>query len=157
MKIRLLVIGKTEEEYLRKGIGEYAGRVKHYLPFEILEIPSPKNISALSMAIQKSREAELIEKQIKPGELIVLLDEHGRELTSTAFSKFLNQRFLSGNRTMNFIIGGPFGFDESLSLRADYILSLSKMTFSHQMVRLFFTEQLYRALTILRGESYHHD
>ncbi len=157
MKIRLLVIGKTEEEYLRQGISEYAGRVKRYVPFEILEIPSPRNISSLSLAEQKSKEAELIEKQIRIGDLVVLLDEHGQELTSTAFSKFLNQRFLSGARSMSFIIGGPFGFDESLHKRADFILSLSKMTFSHQMIRLFFTEQLYRALTILRGESYHHD
>jgi 23S rRNA (pseudouridine1915-N3)-methyltransferase len=157
MKIRLLVIGKTEEEYLRQGISEYAGRVKRYVPFEILEIPSPRNISSLSLAEQKSKEAELIEKQIRTGDLVVLLDEHGQELTSTAFSKFLNQRFLSGARNMSFIIGGPFGFDESLHKRADFILSLSKMTFSHQMIRLFFTEQLYRALTILRGESYHHD
>ena len=157
MKIRLLVIGKTEEEYLRKGISEYTGRVKRYVPFEIVEIPSPRNISSLPLDEQKSKEAVRIEKQIRTGDLVVLLDEHGQELTSAAFSKFLNQRFLSGARNMNFIIGGPFGFDESLHKQADFILSLSKMTFSHQMIRLFFTEQLYRALTILRGESYHHD
>ena len=157
MKIRLLVIGKTEEEYLRTGIRVYEGRIKRYVPFEMVEIPAIKNISSLSLMEQKSREAILINKQISSGDFVVLLDEHGKELTSTAFSKFLNQIFISGNRNVNFIIGGPFGFDDSLPVRADQIISLSKMTFSHQMVRLFFTEQLYRALTILRGEAYHHD
>ena len=121
-----------------------------------MELPALKNASNIPLAGQKSREAALFHKLIQPGDLVVLLDENGKEMSSTAFSDFLNQRFLSGARSMNFLAGGPYGFDETLPKRADFILSLSKMTFSHQMVRLFFTEQLYRALTILRGEPYHH-
>ncbi len=157
MKIRLLVTGKTEEDYLRRGIMEYETRIKRYLPFEISELPTPRNIARLPVPEQKQREAETIMKQVQPGDTLVLLDEYGKEMTSAGFARFLNQRFLSGNKTMLFVVGGPFGFDESVRKSAHHIISLSKMTFSHQMVRLFFTEQLYRALTILRGESYHHD
>lgn len=157
MKIRLLVIGKTNEEYLKKGIAEYERRIKHYVPFEILEIPALKNMARLTKQDQKSKESELIEKQLKAGELVILLDEHGKELTSKAFSEYLNQRFRSGARNLTFIIGGAYGVEASLQHKADDIIALSKMTFSHQMVRLFFTEQLYRALTILKGELYHHE
>jgi 23S rRNA (pseudouridine1915-N3)-methyltransferase len=157
MKIRLLVTGKTEEEYLRTGIKDYEKRIRRYVPFEITEMAALKSISKLPLAEQKAREGEMILKQIQPGEIIVLLDEHGKEMTSASFATFLNQRFISGNKTMVFIVGGPYGFDEPVRKSAHHILSLSKMTFSHQMVRLFFTEQLYRALTILRGESYHHE
>jgi len=157
MKIRLLVTGKTEEDYLRRGISEYESRIGRYLPFEILEIPAPRNISKLPVPEQKLREAEAIMKHVQPGDILVLLDEHGKEMTSGGFAGFLNQRFLSGSKSMIFIVGGPFGFDESVRKSAHHIISLSRMTFSHQMVRLFFVEQLYRALTILRGESYHHE
>ncbi len=157
MKIRLLVTGKTEEEYLRTGIREYEARIRRYVPFEITEIPAIKNTSRLPVAEQKSWEAEAIRKQVQAGDILVLLDEHGKEMTSAGFAKFLNQRFLAGNKGLVFIVGGPFGFDESLRKGAHHIISLSKLTFSHQMVRLFFTEQLYRAMTILRGESYHHE
>jgi 23S rRNA (pseudouridine1915-N3)-methyltransferase len=157
MKIRLLVTGKTEEEYIRIGIREYGSRIRRYVPFEITEIPAIRNTSSLPVTEQKSREAEAILKQIQAGDILVLLDEHGKEMTSAGFAKFLNQRFLSGSKGLLFVVGGPFGFDESLRKAAHHIISLSRMTFSHQMVRLFFTEQLYRALTILRGESYHHE
>jgi len=157
MKIRLLVTGKTDEAYLKSGIGEYESRIRRYVPFEILEIQALKNSANLSEAGQKSKEAALILKQVLPSDVVVLLDEHGSEMTSTGFATFLNKRFLSGNKTLLFVVGGPFGFDGSVKKRADHILSMSKMTFSHQMVRLFFLEQLYRALTIQKGESYHHE
>ena len=157
MKIRLLLTGKTEEDFLKTGIREYEMRVKRYLSFEITEIPSLKNQASLSHAEQMMRESELIQKQIVPGDVVVLLDEHGKEMRSTEFAAFLNRQFLSGGKNLVFVVGGPFGFDPALKARAGYLLSLSKMTFSHQMVRLFFTEQLYRALSILRGESYHHE
>ena len=157
MKIRLLVTGKTEDEFLKTGIREYETRVKRYVSFEITEIPSLKNQSGLSLDEQKLRESGLIQKQILPGDVVILLDEHGKEMRSTEFASFLNKQFLSGNKTLVFVVGGPFGFDPSMKKQAAGIVSLSRMTFSHQMVRLFFTEQLYRALSILRGESYHHE
>jgi len=156
MKLRLLVTGKTESEYLKTGILEYVTRVKRYVSFEIVEIPVLKNTSSLSVTEHKMKESVLIMKHIQPGDFLVLLDEHGKEMNSAGFAEFLNQRFLSGGKETVFLIGGPYGFDESFRKRADYILSLSKLTFPHQMVRLFFVEQLYRALTILRCESYHH-
>ena len=157
MKIRLVVIGKTEETYLQTGIGEYSGRIKHYVPFEITEIPGIKNAATLSNAQHKLREAEIISKQFQPGDIVVLLDERGKEMRSRGFAEFLNKQFVSGARNLVFVVGGPFGFDPSLKNVASFTLSLSKMTFSHQMVRLFFTEQLYRALSILKGSSYHHE
>ncbi len=157
MKIRLLVCGKTEENFLREGIGEYATRIRRYLPFEIVEVPAEKGNSRLPVQGQLAREASMLEKKILPSDVLILLDEHGKQLSSTEFADFLNRQFLSGGKTLVFVVGGPFGFDPSLKQKADHLLSLSRMTFSHQMVRLFFTEQLYRALTILRGESYHHE
>ncbi len=157
MKIRLLLIGKTEEEFLKSGIREYETRIKRYVPFELIEIPSVKNAATLSQAEQNLRESELISRQIQQGDIVVLLDERGKEMRSVEFAAFLNRQFISGSKNLLFVVGGPFGFDPALKKQASFILSLSKMTFSHQMVRLFFTEQLYRALTILRGESYHHE
>ena len=157
MKIRLLLTGRTEEDFLKRGIREYETRVNRYVTFEIVEIPSPKNIASLSFVEQTLRESELIQKHILPGDVVVLLDERGKEMRSVEFASFLNKQFLSGSKTLVFIVGGPFGFDPQLKKNASGIISLSRMTFSHQMVRLFFTEQLYRALTILRGESYHHE
>jgi 23S rRNA (pseudouridine1915-N3)-methyltransferase len=157
MKIRLLVVGKTEDDYLFRGITEYASRVRHYVPFEITEIPALKNVATLTREQQNSKEAEAISRHFQPGDVVVLLDERGQELRSVEFSKFLNRHFISGAKTLVFVVGGPFGFDPSLNKMAFSTLSLSKMTFSHQMVRLFFTEQLYRALSILRGGSYHHE
>jgi 23S rRNA (pseudouridine1915-N3)-methyltransferase len=157
MKIRLILTGKTEENFLKTGIREYESRVKHYVPFEIVEIPGIKNQASLSQSEQKLRESELIQKQIVPGDIVVLLDEHGKEMRSTEFAAFLNKQFLSGGKNLIFVVGGPFGFDPALKKQAAGMLSLSKMTFSHQMVRVFFIEQLYRALSILRGEAYHHE
>ncbi|MEI6174316.1 MAG: 23S rRNA (pseudouridine(1915)-N(3))-methyltransferase RlmH [Bacteroidota bacterium] len=157
MKIRLLLIGKTEEDYLKAGIREYETRIKRYVPFEITEIPSIKNAASLSQVEQTQRESDMMRKYIQPGDVVVLLDERGKEMRSVEFSSFLNRQFISGGKTLLFIVGGPFGFDPEFKKQASVILSLSKMTFSHQMVRLFFTEQLYRALSILRGELYHHE
>jgi 23S rRNA (pseudouridine1915-N3)-methyltransferase len=156
MKIRLLLSGKTEEEFLKTGIREYEKRIKRYIPFEIIEIPSPKNTANFSVDEQKSREYVLIDKRLQQGDVIILLDEHGIEMRSIEFAAFLNKQFLSGSKSLVFIVGGPYGFDPLLNKRASSLLSMSRMTFSHQMVRLFFAEQLYRGLTIIRGESYHH-
>jgi 23S rRNA (pseudouridine1915-N3)-methyltransferase len=157
MKIKLILVGKTEEEYLQSGLLEYKMRVNHYIPFEIIEIPAQKNQVSLSVTALKSKENQSIEKVIRQGDIVILLDENGKEMRSVEFAAFLNKQFISGEKNLVFVVGGAFGFDETFKRKATFLLSLSKMTFSHQMVRLFFTEQLYRALTILRGESYHHD
>jgi 23S rRNA (pseudouridine1915-N3)-methyltransferase len=157
MRTRLLLIGKTEEEFLKTGIREYEMRIKRYIPFEIIEIPALKNGANLTPAELNSRESLLLGKQFVPGDVIILLDEHGKEMTSKEFAVFLNKQFIAGNKNLVFVVGGPYGFDPDIKKKASFILSLSKMTFSHQMVRLFFTEQLYRGLTIIRGESYHHE
>jgi 23S rRNA (pseudouridine1915-N3)-methyltransferase len=157
MKITLFCVGKTDDSYLQEGISKYASRLKHYIKFSIVEIPDLKNTKNLSFEQQKNKEAELIMKQISATDYVVLLDDKGKEYTSKAFSEFLNQGMIKSIGSMVFIIGGPYGFDEQIYQRADMKLSLSKMTFSHQMVRLFFTEQLYRSFTILRNEPYHHE
>ncbi|MCX6281420.1 MAG: 23S rRNA (pseudouridine(1915)-N(3))-methyltransferase RlmH [Bacteroidetes bacterium] len=157
MKIRFIVIGKTDEEYLRTGTGEYLGRLKRYIPVEYLELTSVKNASSLTKQEQQLKEKELFEKQIQPGETVVLLDEHGRQLRSSELATYLNQRMVSGIKSLVFIAGGPYGFHPEFKKSGYDLLALSKMTFSHQMVRLVFAEQLYRAFTILRNESYHHE
>ena len=157
MKVKLIVIGKTEQSYLKEGILEYEKRILHYVPFETIVIASLKKSSGLSQKEIKTREAEQMMKYILPSDFVVVLDEKGKETDSVGFSGFLNQRFSSGLKSMAFIIGGAYGVDDSIKSVAQYKLSLSKMTFSHQMVRLFFLEQFYRALTILNHESYHHD
>jgi 23S rRNA (pseudouridine1915-N3)-methyltransferase len=157
MKIKLLLIGKTEESFLKSGISEYEMRIKRYVPFEIVEIPALKNAANISISEQNARESALLIKQFSPGDVIILLDERGKEMRSTEFASFLNKQFLTGSKTLVFVVGGPYGFDPAIRKLASSALSLSRMTFSHQMVRLFFTEQLYRGLTIIRGESYHHE
>ncbi|MFH1160873.1 MAG: 23S rRNA (pseudouridine(1915)-N(3))-methyltransferase RlmH [bacterium] len=157
MKIRLLCMGKTDESIVQTGIEVYASRIKRYAPFEIREVPSLKHASTLSIREIISKECELILRQLENGDFVVLLDERGKQFPSKEFASFLNQRFLSGGKSLVFVTGGAFGFDEKVRNRADFILSLSKMTFPHQLVRLIFTEQLYRALTILRNEVYHHE
>ena len=157
MKITLIVTGRTEETWLRTGIREYESRIGHYVPFSIHEIPALKNAANLTQLQQQQREAELIQNQLLPGDTMVLLDERGTTFRSVEFADFLNKQFVAGGKNLVFVAGGPFGFDPELRKKARFLLSLSKMTFSHQMVRLFFTEQLYRALTILRGPSYHHE
>jgi 23S rRNA (pseudouridine1915-N3)-methyltransferase len=156
MKITFLTVGKTEDAYLREGIEKYVKRLKHYTKLEIVELAELKNTKSLSEEQQKSREAELILKKISPTDHVVLLDENGTELTSKQFAGYINKRAIAGTTNMVFVVGGPYGFDEQVYMRANDKLSLSQMTFSHQMVRLFFAEQLYRAFTIIKGEPYHH-
>ncbi|MEO8795064.1 MAG: 23S rRNA (pseudouridine(1915)-N(3))-methyltransferase RlmH [Daejeonella sp.] len=157
MKITLLTIGKTEDKYLIEGIEKYLKRLKHYINFKIIEIPDLKNTKNLSQDQQKAKEAELILKQVENTDQLVLLDEKGMEFSSTHFSGFLSKKMLSSVQHLVFVIGGPYGFDPNVYQRADDKISLSRMTFSHQMVRLFFVEQVYRAFTILKGEPYHHE
>jgi 23S rRNA (pseudouridine1915-N3)-methyltransferase len=156
MKITLLIIGKTEDAYLKEGIQKYLKRLKHYIKFEITELPELKNTKALSEGQQKAKEAELLFKNLANTDHVILLDENGAELSSQKFADMLNKKMIASVQNLVFIIGGPYGFDETVYQRANEKLSLSRMTFSHQMVRLFFAEQVYRAFTILKGEPYHH-
>ena len=157
MKIPFLVLGKTEDSFLKEGIEKYVKRLKHYVKFEMVEIPELKNTKSLTEEQQKSKEAELILKNLASTDYVVLLDEKGLEYTSVQFSGYISKRMLSSVQNLVFIVGGPYGFDNNLQTKANDKLSLSKMTFSHQMVRLFFVEQLYRAFSILKGEPYHHE
>ncbi len=157
MKITLLVVGKTEDKYLIEGIDKYLNRLKHYIGFNLVVIPEIKNTKNLTQAQQKTKEAELIFKQISNLDMVILLDEKGKKYSSVSFANYLNKQMISSVQHMVFIIGGPYGFDESIYKRAGSSISLSEMTFSHQMVRLFFVEQLYRAFSILKGEPYHHE
>lgn len=157
MKLHLLVVGRTVDKHLDALIADYAARLKHYLPFELEVIPELKNAKALSEAQQKEREGELIRKSLREGDWLVLLDEGGREFRSVEFARYLEQRQSSVARRLVFVVGGPYGFAPSIYELAKEKISLSRMTFSHQMVRLFMVEQLYRAQTILRGEPYHHE
>lgn len=156
MKICLLVVGKTDDTYLQNGIEIYLKRIPHYIPFEMKIIPDLKNSKNLSEEQQKEKEGELILQQLNSSDEVLLLDELGFEASSADFARFLEKKMGSGTKRLVFIIGGPYGFSGSVYSRAHGKFSLSKMTFSHQMVRLIFTEQLYRAMTILKGEPYHH-
>lgn len=156
MKITFITVGKTEEAYLRDGIDKYVKRLKHYTKLTIVEIDELKNTKALTQAQQKAKEAELILKKITPLDHVILLDENGMELSSTQFAAFIDKKTLGSVSNLVFVVGGPYGFDPAVYERANDKLSLSAMTFSHQMVRLFFVEQLYRAFSIIKGEPYHH-
>lgn len=156
MKTLLILVGKTADRHFAAGIGDYVERIGHYMPFDVVTIPELKNTKSLSEEQQKTAEGELILKQLQPSDTVVLLDERGRELRSVEFARWLEQKGNTARRLI-FIIGGPYGFSPDVYARANEQLSLSKMTFSHQMVRLVFTEQLYRACTIIRGEPYHHE
>lgn len=156
MKITLIAIGKTEDKYLIEGIEKYLNRLKHYINFNLVIIPDVKNTKNLTEAQQKSKEAEAIHKQINNSDTIVLMDEKGKKYSSVLFANYLNKQMVGSIQHLVFIIGGPYGFDESIYNRANTSISLSDMTFSHQMVRLFFVEQVYRAFTILKNEPYHH-
>jgi len=156
MKIKLLLLGKTDIDYIQLGIIEYEKRIRNYLPYETIVIPALKNTAGYSPSEIKIREAEQLMKSIAVSDFLVLLDEKGKELSSVEFSGFLSQRFSSGIKSLVFIVGGAYGVSEPIKKKSNVILSLSQMTFSHQMVRLFFLEQLYRGLTILNNESYHH-
>ena len=156
MKILLLVIGKTDDEYLVTGIKKYVDRLGHYASFEMKELPDPRNRKTLSEEQQKKTESLLLLQQLQPADQVVLLDENGKQFTSVAFSENLEKQLASGAKRLVFVIGGPYGFAQEVYDRANAKMSLSLMTFSHQMVRLIFVEQLYRAFTILKGEPYHH-
>lgn len=156
MKTLLILVGKTTDRHFQAGIADYVERISHYMPFDLVTIPELKNTKSLTEEQQKVAEGELIMRQLQTGDTVVLLDEHGRELRSVEFALWLEQKRNTARRLV-FVIGGPYGFSEAVYARANEQLSLSKMTFSHQMVRLVFTEQVYRACTIIRGEPYHHE
>lgn len=156
MKITLLVVGKTTDAHIETLIQDYQKRLTHYVPFSMVVIPELKNTKSLTMEQQKLAEGELILRNLTPSTDMILLDERGREYRSVEFADFLQKKMSSG-RDVVFVVGGPYGFSQNVYDRANGKISLSQMTFSHQMVRLFFVEQIYRAMTILRGEPYHHE
>lgn len=157
MKITLLQVGKTVSREFQTIIGDYAARVCHYCPFDIVTIPELKNTKALSQDVQKRMEGELLLKQLQDSDHVVLLDEHGKELRSVELAEWVGRKQQAVGKRLVFVIGGPYGFSPDIYKRANEKLSLSKMTLSHQMVRMVFVEQLYRAFTIIRGEQYHHE
>jgi len=157
MKITLLTVGRTDIPWVREGLQTYVSRLEHYVRFSLVEIPELKNVSALSKDNIKIKEGELLLGNVRPSDTLVLLDEHGRELRSVEFASELSAMMSRGGKDMVFAIGGAYGFSPAVYDRADRKLSLSRMTFSHQMVRTIFAEQLYRAFTIIRGEPYHHE
>ncbi len=156
MKVILLQVGKTTESYAEKAISVYVERLKHYLSFQIETVPEVKAVKSLTEAQVKGREAEAILQWVKPENLVVLLDERGAERTSEEFAAWMQKKMASGVKNLVFVIGGPYGFSSKVYDAVSERISLSKMTFSHQMVRVFFIEQLYRAMTILNHEPYHH-
>ncbi|MFD2203674.1 23S rRNA (pseudouridine(1915)-N(3))-methyltransferase RlmH [Shivajiella indica] len=156
MQIKLLAIGKTDNQAIQSLIDEYQKRLGFYIKFEMEFIPDIKNSKNLNESIQKEKEGEQILKKLQPSDEVILLDEKGKQFNSIEFSEFLQKKMNSGLKQLIFVIGGPYGFSESVYSRANGKISLSKMTFSHQMVRIFFVEQLYRSFTILRNEPYHH-
>ncbi|MCF0176418.1 MAG: 23S rRNA (pseudouridine(1915)-N(3))-methyltransferase RlmH [Bacteroidales bacterium] len=157
MTVTLLLTGKTAFRWVREGMDIYASRLKHYINFNIIEIPELKNVSAFSHEQIKVREGQLILKSLKPTDDVILMDEHGKEYSSLEWASLLEGKISRGGRDIVFVIGGAYGFSEEVYARANSRISLSRMTFSHQMVRAIFTEQLYRAFTIMRGEPYHHE
>lgn len=157
MKITLLTVGKTDKDWVKEGLDIYVSRLKHYIPFAVTEIPELKNVSSLTSAQIKVKEGELILKNVRPGDDLILLDERGRQFTSMELAKVLQDKISYSGKDIIFVIGGAYGFSDAVYSRADSKISLSKMTFSHQMVRAIFAEQIYRAFTIMRGEPYHHE
>lgn len=157
MKICLIQIDKTQDKYLEDGIDIFYKRLKNYCSFEVETIQMPKNVRAKSIDEQKLEEAKEILKKIKEEDIVILLDENGKEFNSVNFSKYIVQKQNSSVKRLVFLIGGPFGFNKLMYNRANDKISLSQLTFSHQMVRLFFVEQIYRAYTIIKGEKYHHN
>ena len=157
MKILLLAIGKTSEEYLRTGISEYATRIQRYIDFDFEIIQNIKKGSTFNKEVLKQKEGDLIVSKLEKSDFVVLLDEKGREFTSVKFSEYLQSKMITGMKRLVFVIGGAYGFSEEVHNRADSKIALSPMTFSHQIVRLIFLEQLYRAFSILKGEPYHHE
>ena len=156
MKTALILVGKTNDTHLQAIINDYAERITHYMPFEIIIIPELKNTKSLSEEQQKVREGELIMKQLTAQDTVILLDERGKQYRRLDFAKWIEKQQLTARRLV-FVIGGPYGFSSTIYDRANGKISLSAMTFSHQLVRTIFTEQLYRACTIIKGEPYHHE
>ena len=156
MKIEFWVIGKTDFDYLKEGIALYEKRLKHYVAYEMVVLADVKN-PPLSMEALKTKEGEIILNKLQKDDFLILLDENGKQSTSVEFSQFLEKKQMDGTKRLIFQIGGAYGFSEAVYVRANHKMSLSKLTFSHQMVRLFFVEQLYRAFTIIKGEKYHNE
>lgn len=157
MKITLVSVGKTDRGWVRDGMDIYLSRLEHYTRFALCEIPELKNVSALTRDEIKVREGELILRQVRNTDRVILLDEHGREYSSMEFAGMLEKHISCSGRDLVFVIGGAYGFSKAVYERADALISLSRMTFSHQMVRAIFLEQVYRAFTIIKGEPYHHE
>ena len=157
MKIILLVVGKTTDRHIQALTDTYAERIGHYIPFQTVVVPELRNTRALTPAQQKQQEAQGIRKALQPADYVVLLDEHGAERRSVDFAAWIEKRIAAGGHRLVFVVGGPYGFDAEIYALAAEKVSLSQMTFSHQMIRPLFTEQIYRAMTILRGEPYHHE
>ncbi len=157
MKFTLLTIGRTVETHYIDAIDDYANRIRHFLPFDMETIPELKNTKSLSRELQKEKEGELILKAFRPGDVPILLDEHGKEFRSVEFAEWVARKMHGTGKRLVFVTGGPYGFAPKVYDAVPERISLSKMTFSHQMVRLVFVEQLYRAMTILRNEPYHHE
>lgn len=157
MKILLLVVGKTVDKNFISGINDYVERIKHYIPMDVAVIPDLKNNRNMSFAQQKEKEGEMILKELQPGDYVVLLDENGKEFSSKDFALWIEKRTYSVGKRLVFVVGGPYGFSKDVYNASNEKISLSKMTFSHQMVRLIFVEQLYRAMNILNDGPYHHE
>lgn len=157
MRITLRVIGKTDFEWIKEGLGLYTRRLSHYIPFAVEEIPEPKFPVSATQDFVKEKEGALLLSGLKPSDEVILLDERGFQMRSVEFARYLQDKMARGGRNIVFMIGGPYGFSQAVYDRAGGKISLSKMTFSHQMVRVFFVEQVYRAMTILGGEPYHHE
>lgn len=157
MKISLVVIGKTNGKFLIDGINEYTKRLSFYIPFNIVYLPDIKNNKKLSFEQQKTQEGAILLGEIDKSDYVVLLDEHGKEFTSIEFSRYIEKKMTTVSKRLVFVVGGPYGFSNEVKERANEKISLSKMTFSHEMIRLIFTEQLYRAMTIINNEPYHHE
>ncbi len=157
MKVKLLLIGKTNKSFLIEGENEYLKRIQHYIKLERIELQDIKNQKHLTIDQIKSNEGRLFLEKIKNEDFVILLDEKGQQMTSKELSLFINEKALNASKNIVFIIGGAYGFSSELYERSNYKLGLSKMTFSHQMVRMIFLEQIYRAMSILKGEPYHHE
>ena len=157
MKGLLIMVGKTTDKRFDTIIQEYVERINHYIPFSVEVVPELKNTKGLSPNEQKEREGEQIQRSLQAGDYVVLLDEHGSERSSMDFAAWMQKKMAAGPKRLVFIVGGPYGFSETIHKRGNEKVSLSKMTLSHQMVRMFFVEQIYRAMTILSGEPYHHE
>ncbi len=157
MNIDLVVTGKTNISYIAEGTEVYAGRLRNYTNFSVVTLPDIKNAKSLTAGLLKEKEGEQLVKVLDRYDYVVFLDDKGKEHTSSGFAEWLNKKACTGIRKMCFVVGGAYGFSQDAYKRADEKMSISKMTFSHQMIRLLFTEQLYRAFTILNGEPYHHE